>query len=122
VNNKIVGNLGEKIAEKILKNSGYKIIDKNFKCSIGEIDIITEKDNNLIFIEVKTRTSIKYGCPSDAVNFYKRNKIIKVAQTFIMLNKKYINFSIRFDVFEIFLKPSTFELNKINHIKNAFTL
>ncbi|MDI6604699.1 MAG: YraN family protein [Thermoanaerobacteraceae bacterium] len=122
MNNKIVGNLGEKIAEKILKNSGYKIIDKNFKCSIGEIDIITEKDNNLIFIEVKTRTSIKYGCPSDAVNFYKRNKIIKVAQTFIMLNKKYINFSIRFDVFEIFLKPSTFELNKINHIKNAFTL
>ncbi|QSZ26621.1 YraN family protein [Aceticella autotrophica] len=122
MNNKIVGNLGEKIAEKILKDSGYKIIDKNFKCSIGEIDIITEKDNNLIFIEVKTRTSIKYGSPSDAVNFYKRNKIIKVAQTFIMLNKKYINFSIRFDVFEIFLKPSTFELNKINHIKNAFTL
>lgn len=122
MNKKIVGDLGEKIATNFMLKSGYKIIDKNFKCKIGEIDIIALDKNNIVFVEVKTRTSTKYGIPSDAVNLFKQNKIINVAKFYLSLNNKFINLSARFDVIEVFLNPYTYELNKINHIVNAFIL
>lgn len=122
MNNKILGNLGESIAEKYLLKSGYAVVSKNFRCPIGEIDIIALNKNSLIFVEVKTRTSTKFGYPKEAVNYYKKNKIIKVAETFLSYNKKYANYLSRFDVIEILIDPKTFKLNNINHIKNAFTL
>ncbi|MDK2805436.1 MAG: putative endonuclease [Thermoanaerobacterium sp.] len=122
MNNKILGNLGESIAEKYLLKSGYAVVSKNFRCPIGEIDIIALNKNSLIFVEVKTRTSTKFGYPKEAVNYYKKNKIIKVAETFLSYNKKYANYLSRFDVIEILIDPKTFKLNNLNHIKNAFTL
>ncbi|MGF7431737.1 YraN family protein [Thermoanaerobacterium thermosaccharolyticum] len=122
MNNKILGNLGESIAEKYLLKSGYVVVSKNFRCPIGEIDIIALNKNSLIFVEVKTRTSTKFGHPKEAVNYYKKNKIIKVAETFLSYNKKYTNYLSRFDVIEILIDPKTFKLNNLNHIKNAFTL
>ncbi len=70
--NKILGNLGETIAENYLKKSGYNIVCKNFRCSIGEIDIIALNKNSLIFVEVKTRTSTKFGYPKEAVTYHKK--------------------------------------------------
>jgi putative endonuclease len=122
MNNKILGNLGETIAENYLKKSGYNIVCKNFRCSIGEIDIIALNKDSLIFVEVKTRTSTKFGYPKEAVTYHKKNKIIKVAETFLAFNKKYTNHIFRFDVIEILVDPKTFKLNNINHIKDAFTL
>ncbi|SNX55533.1 YraN family protein [Thermoanaerobacterium sp. RBIITD] len=122
MNNKVLGNLGENIAEKYLKKYGYSIIEKNFRCAIGEIDIIAINKNSLVFVEVKTRTSTKFGYPKEAVNYYKKNKIIKVAETFITYHKNYINYMFRFDVIEVLIDPNSFKLNKLNHIKNAFTL
>lgn len=122
MNKKVTGNLGEKIAIDFMSKSGYKIIDKNFRSKIGEIDIIALDKNNIVFVEVKTRTSTKYGLPSEAVNSYKQSKIIKAAELYLTLNKKFKNLSIRFDVIEVFLDPYTYALDKINHIVNAFTL
>ncbi|MGB9679012.1 MAG: YraN family protein [Thermoanaerobacteraceae bacterium] len=122
MNNKILGNLGENIASEYLKNSGYKIIKKNFKCKIGEIDIIAKYKNTIYFIEVKTRTSIKYGVPAESVNFYKQARIIKVAQFYLSQNPIFDNLPIGFDVIEIYINKNNYEFIKINHIKDAFTL
>lgn len=122
MNKKVTGNLGEEIAVNFMSKSGYKIIDRNFRSKIGEIDIIALDKINIVFVEVKTRTSTKYGFPSDAVSLYKQSKIIKVAELYLSINKKFINLPARFDVIEVFLHPYTYALDKINHIVNAFTL
>lgn len=104
----------EKIAEKYLSENGYKILEKNFYCRMGEIDIIALRDGMLHFVEVKGRETIKYGYPREAVTKYKQKKIIKSAQYYFML-KCSGEVPCQFDVIEIII-----ESKKINHIENAF--
>ena len=85
--NKILGNYGEDVANKFLKKNKYKIIEKNYSCKFGEIDIIAKDKNILVFVEVKSRTNEKYGTPALAVNYYKQKNIIKTAKHYIMENK-----------------------------------
>lgn len=82
----------------------------------GEIDIIAKKDNEYVFIEVKTRTSIKYGKPVDAINECKKKHIVKASKIFIYINNLQ-NECIRFDVIEVYINEKSF---LINHIKNVF--
>ncbi|MGL4731626.1 MAG: YraN family protein [Clostridium sp.] len=114
--NKIIGNKGEDLATKYLQKNNYKIICRNFSCHIGEIDIIAKKHSFLCFIEVKTRNSNYYGAPSEAVNYYKKRKLIKTAQ-YYMLKKNFFNYNIRFDVIEIILNQNP---PYLNFIENAF--
>ncbi|WP_102400658.1 YraN family protein [Haloimpatiens massiliensis] len=116
--NKDIGKYGESIAEKHLESLGYTILDRNFSCKFGEIDLIGKDKNYIVFIEVKSRYSTLYGHPCEAVTKNKQLKICKVAQLYI-LKKKFFNNNFRFDVVEIILnsdenKPS------IKLIKNAF--
>ena len=106
---------GEIIAEEFLKNKNYKIICKNFYTRRGEIDIIAQKDNFIIFIEVKTRSNLKYGTPSMAVNWTKLQHMKTSAKIFLALNRFY-KYDIRFDVIEVFYKKGKY---KINHIKQV---
>ena len=76
VNNIDKGKTGEKIAKNYLINKGYTIIEINYKNKIGEIDIIAMHNDILVFIEVKTRTSYKYGYAFEAVDIRKQRKII----------------------------------------------
>jgi len=115
--NKILGKLGEKIAEDHLTKSGYIIECKNFGCKFGEVDIIAKKDNNLIFIEVKTRTSKSYGYIVESINRIKIRKIKNVVDFFLVNNKKYFNFNIKLDCIFIFLKREFF--NNIFNKNNA---
>lgn len=78
-NNIPEGKRGEEIAWQYLKSKGYRLIQKNFKSKLGEIDIIAGKDSTVYFIEVKTRWSTKYGMPEEAVTEGKLNKIKKTA-------------------------------------------
>ena len=110
------GRFYELQAEEYLKNKRYKIINTNFLCKFGEIDIIATKDNVLIFIEVKARKNTKYGYPREAVTKSKQRKIIKTAEYFVMKNK-YYETQCRFDVLEIIIED-----NIINHLENAFWL
>ena len=110
--NKSKGDIGEAIAFQYLKKQGYKILEINYKNKIGEIDIIAEKNNIIRFVEVKERASDKFGQPSEAVDKHKQYKIAKVAQYYLIKNKKNAS-AVSFDVLEILD-------GKLNLIENAF--
>lgn len=114
-----LGKIGEEIATKYLTKKGYRILVKNYKVSFGEIDIIAEHRNCICFVEVKLRKNIKYGYPEEAINYFKKRKIIRVAQFY--LNQKGIdNKLLRFDVISILCPNGLIE--EIKHIINAFSL
>lgn len=110
-NTTLIGEKGENTAVIFLKSKQYIIIDKNFRCKFGEIDIIAKKDDFLIFIEVKTRKSSNFGRASEFVDKKKQEKIIITAQTFIQQNQ--YDLQPRFDVIEVYN-------TSINHIESAF--
>lgn len=117
--NKIIGNFGEEIAEKYLRDNQYKILEKNYRCKFGEIDIIAKEGEYIAFIEVKTRTSSLYGMPGEAVNYSKQHKISKVAQLYI-LKERLFTCNFRFDVIEVFLNEEN--NTSIKLIKDAFQI
>ncbi len=114
MNNKQKGDLGESIASRYLLNKGAQILEFNYKIKTGEIDIITKLENELVFVEVKARSNIKYGYPCEAVNYKKIKKITNTAKYYVFKNNLN-NVPIRFDVIEVYLNE-----NKVNHIVNAF--
>ena len=108
----ITGLKGEILAQKYLKKQKYKIIEKNYKTRYGEIDIIALDKNYIVFIEVKTRVSTKFGRASEAVDSNKQRYIKNVALGYLKINDL-LNSNVRFDVIEVYDE-------EINHIKNAF--
>jgi len=114
MNTKEIGDFGEKQATKYLKKNGYKIIEKNYKNKIGEIDIIAQekKTKTLVFVEVKAKSSDFFGLPREMVDDRKIHKIEQVATAYLM-EKHCLDIDFRFDVIEI-LK------GEITHIKNAW--
>ena len=125
---KDIGNLGETAAAKFLKKQGFKILSRNVHISHNEIDIIAynKKIKLLAFAEVKTRSVesdlySKYGTPASSVTPQKQKRTITAARNFLAQNSKFLGSMIRFDVVEIYIEKSTFEILKINHIENAFS-
>ncbi len=110
------GKEGEKIAANFLKKNGYRIIDKNFRCPLGEIDIVAREKGAIVFVEVKTRKSSKLGYPEQAVGIKKQKKMSQLALWF-MQKEKFIDTSARFDVVAITMLSSG---NEIKLFKNAF--
>ena len=110
------GRDGEKIAVAYLKKQGYSIFETNFRCPLGEIDIIAREKNEIVFIEVKTRRSSKLGYPEQAVGMRKQSKLSQLALWYLQ-EKKLSNVNARFDVVAITLLA---EGNEIKLIKNAF--
>jgi len=104
----------ERIAEKYLLDRGYDIIDKNFICRFGEIDIIVLKDGRIHFVEVKGRKNVSYGYPREFVTTSKQRKIISAAKCYFLLKKQDDMFC-QFDVIEIIADSGT-----INFIEDAF--
>jgi putative endonuclease len=110
------GKKGEKIAADFLKKNGYRIIDKNFRCPLGEIDIVAREKSTIVFVEVKTRKSSELGYPEQAVGIKKQKKMSQLALWF-MQKKKIIDVGARFDVVAITMLSSG---NEIKLFKNAF--
>ena len=115
MNKRKFGIIGEKIAQGYLLNKKYEILETNFYTKRGEIDIIAQKDKYIIFVEVKTRSSLKFGTPAMAVNSIKKKHIRSTAKTFLDLHKLN-NCEVRFDVIEVFINEGKCE---INHIEGA---
>ena len=113
---KEIGNFGENIAEYYLKQNGYIILDRNFECRQGEIDIIALDKKEIVFIEVKTRRNNKYGTPSEAVNKIKQKHMLQAIKYYLYIRNLSEEF-IRIDVIEVYIKDN---VNKVNHIKQAF--
>lgn len=111
--NKDFGNYGEDIACNYLHKIGYKIIDRNYRAMGTEIDIICLDKNILVFVEVKSRSSKKFGEALEAIDSKKINNIVKTAINYIM-KYDYSNLQVRFDVIEYY------KSGDLNHIKNAF--
>ena len=117
MNKKELGVIGEKYAADYLKSKKYEILQLNYSCPYGEIDIIAKHKNSIVFVEVKTRKSIKFGKGMEAVNFYKQQKLKKVALYYLNTHTPFFS-NIRFDVIDI-LVHSAVDI-KIEHIENAF--
>lgn len=97
---KDIGQLGEDLAAKFLKRNGFTIIIRNYRKKYGELDIIAENEGDLVFIEVKTRTTESHGSAEEAVTVSKQQQIIKLAMIYISENELFDK-SVRFDVVSI---------------------
>jgi len=119
--NKGTGNLGEDIAANYLTARGYRILERNFRCKGGEVDIIARDpgDKSLVFIEVKARRGLTYGVPQLAVTPFKQRQISKAALTWLSQNRLH-DTNARFDVIAILLAPDG--RHQVEHIVNAFEL
>lgn len=115
-----IGKYGESIAIDYLKSNGYRILNMNFRCKLGEIDIISLYNDIIVFTEVKSRFSRNYGNPCDCVNYKKQKRIITTAEYYISKNSRH-NYFFRFDVIEVFFNTKKDTYN-INHITDAFRL
>lgn len=114
----LIGQYGENLACDYLIKNNYMIIDRNFYCYQGEIDIIAKdlSNNELVFFEVKTRTNYKFGSPADAVNKPKKVHLFEACKYYLYKNRLLHSF-VRIDVIEVFLTSASY---RINHIKQIF--
>lgn len=112
----ITGKEGEDIAMSFLKKKGYRILETNFRCALGEIDIVARENGDFVFIEVKTRKSGELGYPEQAVGMKKQRKISQVALYYLQV-KHLLDVNARFDVVAVTMSGSN---QDIKLIKNAF--
>lgn len=108
------GTLGEDLAVKYLETHGYRVLDRNYTTSVGEVDIFVTDEKTLIAVEVKSRLSLEYGTPAEAVGHQKIKKISQVTSQYIKQFRLF-GVPVRFDVVEVYLNDKT-----VNHIVNAF--
>ena len=109
------GKTGEDLAVRYLETHGYRVLDRNYTTDVGEVDIFVTDEKTLVAVEVKSRLSLEYGTPAEAVGHEKIKKISQVTAQYI---KQYRLFDVpvRFDVVEVYLGAKT-----VNHIVNAFS-
>tara|TARA_B100000963_G_scaffold312246_1_gene289570 strand:- start:119 stop:493 length:375 start_codon:yes stop_codon:yes gene_type:complete len=111
-----LGEEGEKIAVNYLKNRGYIIYHTNWRMSHLEADIIAEDNGEIVFIEVKTRSSNEYGEPEDAVDFKKEKDLLRLANVY--LENLQLEVPSRFDIVSIIISS---EKSNITHFQDAFS-
>ncbi len=110
-----LGKRGENLAARLYKKEGYRILCRNYSNRHGEVDVIAIKKGLLVFCEVKTRRSLMYGKPFEAITEEKQKRIRRLAEGFIA-NKRIDFCSVRFDAVSILVGNKL----EISHIKNAF--
>ena len=111
----ILGKRGEDEAVRYLERKGYKIIERNFMCRQGEIDIIALDKNYIVFIEIKSRTSTEYGLPSESVTERKIKHMTKAIQ-YYLYKRNLEKENIRIDVMEVYVKEEKYEINHLKQI------
>jgi putative endonuclease len=109
---KLLGRKGELLAQGFLKKKGYKILQTNYRTKFGEADIIATYNNEIVFIEVKTRSNSKFGTPAEAVNYQKQKRYRDIAKAYMLQNCEY-DMPFSFAIVEILGE-------EINLIENAF--
>jgi putative endonuclease len=114
----LLGKEGERVAERFLQRKGYKLVERNYRCPLGELDLIVLDRRVVVFVEVKTRTGHGFGSPLEAVEFRKQRKMIQAAQ-FFLAEKRLQHRDARFDVVGVSW-PGREPV--VEHIENAFEL
>lgn len=110
-----LGSFGEKLAERFLINKGYKILERNFRCRLGEIDIIAMDGIVLVFVEVKTRRNQKFGLPCEAITSEKMRHLKKAVAYYTMIFSLE-QYDMRIDVIEILIKDGK---QYLHHLENV---
>ena len=115
--NKVLGRRGEEAAARYLELKGYEILERNWACPMGEADIIARDGCTVVLVEVKTRTSIDKGLPSEAVSPQKRARYEKIACWYLS-DYEYVDVPVRFDVIALLVSAPDRAL--MRHYVNAF--
>lgn len=110
-----LGKKGEDIAVEFLEKQNYNILDRNFICRQGEIDVIALDRDYVVFVEIKSRTSTEFGLPSEAVTKTKLKHMVKSAEYYLFV-RNLENANIRFDVIEVYVKDGKYFINHIKQI------
>lgn len=114
-----IGGSGEDIAAVFLQRLGYVILTRNYRRRFGEIDIVAEEGDILVFVEVKTRSSAAFGSPLEAVDSRKQRRMARAALDYLSRSKQHGR-QARFDVVAVLLQPQGSP--RIEHIRNAFDI
>jgi putative endonuclease len=118
-NNLTLGARGEEIAVAFLRGRKFTVVERNFRCKGGEVDIVARDGKTFVFVEVKTRRTLSFGPPQASVTPFKQRQISKAALTWLAKNRLH-EASARFDVIAILLRDHA--VPEIEHIRDAFEL
>ena len=110
------GLAGEELAVDVFRRAGYEIVDRNYRCKAGEVDVVAKLRSTVVFCEVKTRVDDRYGIPSEAVDRGKQGRLRKVAAHWLT-ERKPGAVEIRFDVVSVIVRDGRPE---VTHIPDAF--
>ncbi|WP_025351743.1 YraN family protein [Nocardia nova] len=115
--NLALGAHGEELAAQFLREAGIRIVERNWRCRYGELDLIVTDGDTTAFVEVKTRTGLGFGTPAEAVTFAKRQRIRRLALLWLA-EQDGPWLRVRFDVISVLLLPG--EPPRIEHVRAAF--
>ncbi|MBC7190432.1 YraN family protein [Candidatus Aerophobetes bacterium] len=112
-----LGKKGEKAALSFLRKKGYKILERNFRCRLGEIDIVAKNEDKIIFVEVRSRENLNLGYPEESLTHIKKKRLTKLA-LFYLKCRRLEDIPCRFDVVAVVFEKG--EIKNIHLVKNAF--
>jgi len=118
IRRKLLGRQGEEAAAQYLEKKGYKILCRNYRCQLGEIDLVTLDGDILVFVEVRSRSGDIYGLAQESVTSRKQNKLRKLAWHYLKALGK-TSSACRFDVVAILFDDES-KVRRLEHIENAF--
>lgn len=113
-----LGRFGEEKAAERLASTGYRILARNYRCRLGELDLVAQRDRYIVFVEVKLRKNAAYGTAAEFVTAAKQRKVLLTAQYYLQQHPSALQ--PRFDVVEVYAPAGTEGEIRINHIENAF--
>lgn len=116
-NRRKIGSIYEQIAAQALEDQGYVIVERNYRCTFGEVDLIARHDGFLVFVEVKYRKTEKYGLPVESVGYKKQKNISKVARQYIARKRFTKMPKVRFDIVGILGQEVTIYQNAFSYVE-----
>jgi len=115
-----LGALGERLASEHLEGQGYRILERNFRCRMGEIDLIARRGSELVFAEVKLRKDASHGEAREFVTAAKQRKLLLTAEYYLSARPWAQDLQARFDVIEVYAPQGTEENCSVFQLENAF--
>ncbi len=115
-----LGNLGEELARQMLQELGYTILDSNYRCRWGEVDIVAQDGDDIVFVEVRTRSNDRFGTPEESITEAKTQRMVSTAQEYLQ-SKQRDSTNWRIDLVAVRMR-SDGQILSIDYIKHAVEL
>jgi putative endonuclease len=113
-----LGRYGENVAARYLGELGYELLARNWRCPQGELDIVARDDRTLVFVEVKTRSSVEFGTPAEAVTRVKAQRLRVLAAAWLAQHRPPYG-ELRFDVISVLRQPAG--AARVEHLRGAIS-